>query len=181
MFVSRKGSDTCIAIINKCGNTSIRGAVTNALEPLEFSNEEALNYRRRVAYVRDPIQRFHSGFNHFWGTTIIDKPFGDMPIEHIYVEGRGLQGDFEAYTDYTFKHPNEHWDNQSAMIKHGGMLVPNIFHMLEDIQKTWENYFTGVLPWDHAWTKQKVEPYRLAELKEKYHDDYVMLESVKRG
>lgn len=178
MFVSREGSDVCVGIIQKCANTSIRSAVMMSNIGVEIQNKDAFDYDKRVAFVRDPLERLDSAFSHFWFISSVGSSFDDMPVEHLYVEGRGLQGDYEAFIDYILGNENCHWIPQVDILSYEGVFVPNIIYKLSNIKDVWENYFTGYLPWENAWSKQKVKPYRIDDLKEYYKLDLKLWDSL---
>ena len=174
MFVSRKGSNTCIGLIPKCGNTSIRSAVLMCAQPILMENKEALTYQKRVMFMRHPIDRVKSAFSHFWTISSIGSSFGDMPIEHLYIKERGVDLDYEAFIDYILVHENPHWTPQKTVMSHNGVFVPNIVHKLKDIRHVWEDYFKGLLPWENSWSRLTTGDYRIGDLMEYYYQDLAL-------
>ena len=140
--------------------------------PIQIKDKDAFNYSKRIIFMRDPIDRFHSGFSHFHYISSVGSHFDDMPKESLYIEGRGIQKDYEAYVDYALSNKNPHWIPQIEVMTHEGKFIPNVIHKLSDIKKVWGDYFTtGKLPWDNAWTRQETTDYRANDLLNYYKDD----------
>lgn len=173
-FVSRKGSDICIAIIPKCGNTSIHTAVSCDKYPLILTNEQSLDYKNRVAFIRHPIDRVHSVFFNARGVISQDKGWCGLEKKGIYVEGRGLQGDYEAFIDYILNNDDVHWKPQAETISHNNKLIPNIFHPLTELDFHYNKYFkTGQrISHSNSWSREPIEAYRSQDLKEMYKSDF---------
>ncbi len=180
-FLSRAGSDVCIARILKVANRSIETWVCNAKGSLEVSNEEALEYPRRVAFIRDPLERLKSSFfmarwevrqGHLWD---------NIPAEYLFIENRGIQKDYEMFLDYVFNNENNHWKPQTDLISHNGVLVPNIYHRMQDISIHYDKYFDeGTIPHLGA-ASRKEEPdysYRLADIEKKWEQDFNLWRSL---
>jgi len=179
-FVSRDDSDTCIAMILKAANRSIECWVMDARKPVSLSNQEALSYKKRVAFIRNPQQRLHSAFFNARGQVMIGHLWDNIPAENVYVEGRGVQGDYEAFVDYTFANDNNHWKPQVELISHDGKPVPNIYHRMESLEDHYHLYFNSGtnLPFLGKSHREPVKDYRQEELDEKYHADYKLWRSI---
>ena len=57
---------TCISLTPKVGSTAVRYSV-NKVPNTEITPEQALEYNFRVFWMRNPLERFDSGFNHWSG------------------------------------------------------------------------------------------------------------------
>lgn len=179
MFVSREGSDTCIAIIRKCGNTSIHQAVLCA-KPVVLTNEEALNYKNRVAFIRHPIDRLHSIFFNARGVIRQNKGWCDISKEDIFMEGRGRQADYEAFIDHMLVNEDEHWKPQTEILSHNGGIIPNIFHPLSELDTHYYKYFNSYQKIAHSnsWIRKPLNSYKEDTLKAKYVDDFALWNSL---
>jgi hypothetical protein len=108
--------------------------------------------------------------------------FGGMPRDSLYREGRGVQGDYEAFIDHMLLHTNEeHWESQIVVASSNGVFVPTVCHRLDDIREKWENYFKGYLPWANSWSKLPVSDYRKPELLEFYARDIKLYRAIPPG
>lgn len=178
MFVARKSGQACIALIPKSGNSTIRTAVMFSKDPIEVPIEKSTEWLLRVAFIREPIDRVKSGFSHFRQVIEMGSSVGMLPHEYVYIEGRGLNEDYRSYIDYILENSEPHWSPQTERISLNGEIVCNRLHKLDDLRDIWEQYYTGSLPWQNAWTRLKVEDYRLDDLKEYYKDDYKIWDNL---
>lgn len=179
-FVGRKGEDKCVAIIHKSGSTSIRAAVQYCKEPLSLTNEEAESITSRIMFVRDPLIRIRSGFSHFHHAIELGAEISMIASEAVYVEGRGVQEDYEAFIDHILTaEVNSHWQNQCEIpVNAAGEFIPNIIHKFEDIMSLWADYYQGGMPWYHGHTRIAVEDYREADLINFYEKDLELRRSL---
>ena len=184
-FLTRVGNDKCVGIIRKCGNSAITSAVRATRQPLRLTNAEALSYLRRIAFFRDPYQRLKSGFNHFWTITEMGSGFDDMPRSSLYVEGRGVQADYEAYIDHVLlnRYNDLHWKPQVEVMLSGNTFVPNECYNLADMSAIWPTLFNGrkVGAGDDGNGWQDIpldDTYRRADIAAAYPHDQVMFDAI---
>ena len=184
MFVTRTDSDICIALIKKCGNTSIHEWVMSNRKGREITNAQAANYKLAIAFFRNPIERTRSLFSHlrrvicdFGGETDI------LPAKDIYIEGRGVQGDYEAFIDNILVSNEDHRNTQVDLVSENGVFIPNRLHRLDDLNDVCESYFEGVLPWTHRYSRYKGvdESYRASELRQIYANDLTIWNAIPAG
>ena len=84
--------DTCIQIVSKVGSFSMRYAI-NQIPHEEISVVDALKLKNRVMFVRHPLARLTSTFNHFWWLTLNNSGYSEfIPSGIILADGGRLEG-----------------------------------------------------------------------------------------
>lgn len=182
-FVTRQGSDVCIALIKKGANTSIHQWVMTALNPLELTNAQAATYLYPLAFFRDPVERVKSGFSHFYSILYMGMETDILPTEAVYVQGRGMQENYEAFIDHILVNHDDHWNTQLSQVLNGQDFIPKRLHRLEDLNDFAETYFRGALPWVNRWSRiQSLDhSYRASELLTLYADDLTIWNAIPAG
>jgi hypothetical protein len=177
-WVGREGVDTVVASIPKVGSHSIQKAVMWCQEGIRISPDEALKRDLRVLFIRHPITRVRSTFSMFRAITKDKQRSTLVPLESVYIKGRGVIKDYEAFIDHVLSEAeNPHWNSQIEMVTHNNIFIPNRIHRFEDIEREWPQYgFSGALPWENAWLREETSDYRLDDLSEKFKADLALWE-----
>lgn len=85
-------TDTCIQVVSKVGSMSMRSAI-NQVPHQEIRVAEALLLPKRVMFVRHPLTRLASAFNHFWWLTLNNTRYHEfVPAGVILADGGRLEG-----------------------------------------------------------------------------------------
>ena len=149
--------DLAVAQIPRCGNTSI-GEWLGHADLVENDDSKLLNVSNRVAFIRNPIERFKSAYS-FLKWMGHHNQSGEEYVDNAL--------DPKAVDD-------EHYRLQTSFI--GGMA--NRYHRFENILKVYELYKPGVFPHNNSATRLPTPYYRLPELTEKFERDFILWESI---
>ena len=153
--------DIAVALVPRVASSSIRDAVRTLY--MQVSPEDALKVDRRIAWVRDPIERLVSAYSIFHHSHL------GLPAS--------ITGNWDTFVDYTLQTIDYHWEPQSNLLSLDGEIIPNELYHLRDLQKTWP--FDGLLPWLRGVRHVDVDlSYRRDELDEKYRQDFELCRSV---
>lgn len=148
-----------IALVPKCGNTSFSALVGGN----RLTTEEALNMGTRVMFIRDPIDRFVSGYSFFYAMNELDSSRENVPISITH------QG-YEHYVDHALSTPNPHWVPQMELTR--GIATHLYKFDCDSIRKWWPMHWPGCQPdWLNACTHLPTTDYRLDDLRRYYADD----------
>lgn len=91
MFV-QISNDVCIAIIQKAGSSSMIEALSS-IPTVVISAKDALTMPIRVAFVRHPIERINSLFNHFYWMALNNSTYSEfIPNGTITAFGARVDG-----------------------------------------------------------------------------------------
>lgn len=153
-----------IALIPKCGNTSISALIKTP----RISIEDALKFEARVMFIRDPIaERFVSNYG-FFKFLNDESPREDVPIEVTH-------NGYERFVDFALANPNPHWMPQMELT---GSIATSIHKFnSENLRKWWGYYWPGRLPdWLNACTHLPTNDYSMDDLKLYYADDIIAYE-----
>lgn len=176
-YVTKVGNvKVCVAVIRKGGSLSI----DQALMPAEyFGVERALEFPVRVAFVREPMERYASSFSFFthqynrMGEN--DTVTGDVPPVEVVNAG------YHAWVDWTLDEDpmNRHWIPQVEQLTYEGVLVPTEIHRFEDIHDHWERLFgPGMLPHINAASRLPTDDYRTDDINNRYEQDLALWQSL---
>ena len=171
-IMEKEGVAVCV--IPKVASQSIQAAIEQC-EHTRPNEEEAMAFSTRIAFVRDPIERFDSLFSHMHslargGSKAVAKELGGSVL------GIHPDTDYKSFVNYVLSgHTNAHWLPQSEQLSS----IPTDIYRFEDLEKAWERHFTGALPWNNKWTPIEHNPYREDDLKEYYKADYALREKTK--
>ena len=138
-WIIYKGIGLCL--IPKAGLNSFR-AITNASNSISAKEVTKLT-TVRVAFMRDPIERFYSNYR-FFHFLNKDRPdgFTQVPLEKT-------SNGFEVWVDYALEVANTHWCNQVDVMD-GAYTILHKFNN-PSIHKHWPTYWPGKLPdWKNA-------------------------------
>lgn len=162
----------CVALITKGASTSMG----------EFFGEyvtakEALGVPVRLAFPRDPYDRFLSFFWHMY-TEIKDSAYNAtefIPADVMCTESvleEGLEANFKRYTSHILTaEPNAHWAPQIPQLILGGAMVPNTLHKFSSLKIFWPGYFNRALHTEKQYKRLQVPKFRLSDLREYYTPD----------
>lgn len=162
------GPDVAVAVIQKVGSQSIIQALPFIDGGRLIGAEEAMQYDRRVAFIRDPDERLISCFSHFYWLWKNGHQ-NDYIDDSIFTESH--QQSYRNFVDYVLSNNDGHWFPQSALLIRDGEYMPTILHRFEDIHDKWPRYANGAIPWVNAFTRIEVSPYRAADIEKYYEED----------
>ena len=154
--------DVAVAVLPKVASQSIGEYSRERLTQL--TAREVFDIPRRVAWVRDPMDRLQSAYTFFREMTKNGPCGRDGFITKAHTK------DWSTFVDLTLETPDAHWHPQVELLTFGDRFIPTEVHRFENIQKTWPWY--GLLPWFNGTKHYPVDTtYRQAELTEKYRED----------
>lgn len=81
--------DTCIKVVSKAGSQSMNEAF-NSIVSEEISVEEALALDNRVMFLRNPVTRVNSVFNHVYGSNLYHSDFSQH-IDSDIIKSHGAR------------------------------------------------------------------------------------------
>lgn len=166
MFFLDESRDLAVAQIPRCGINTIREWLGGV--PVVRNDDARLAHiSRRVAFIREPIDRLESAFSMFYWLT-------DYGWPHV---SKAPVTSWETFIDLVLdaeKIEDEHWRPQSVHVGD----VPNIYHKFETLAINFELYRPGILPHNNKTTRAPIiiASYRLDELKKKYESDTALYE-----
>ena len=150
--------DLAVALIPKCGLQSIIAWMGKDSIRLQ-SNDSLLSVvEKRVAFIRNPIDRLVSAYSFFYWM----DHYGKRGSEEIPIDS------WESFVDHSLSVENEHWNPQTEMIGE----IPNIYHRFENILEHFGKYRPGIFPHHNKSTRRPVTAYRLLDICEKYYKDF---------
>ncbi len=164
----------CVGFINKAASTAMGDFFRK-----KITAKEALEIPIRLAFPRDPYDRFLSFFFNLYTevkradydiTEFIPKSV--MCRESVIEES--LFSNLKMYTDYVLRaKPNAHWAPQLPQLMMDGELVPNSLHKFSDINLFWKHYFGCELPVKRNYSRFQVPDYKMSEFREYYKPDLI--------
>lgn len=161
-------NDTVICSCKKAGSTSIHHAM-QFVDHKQINAREALKHKTRVAFIRDPLERVDSVFNHFTHLARRDIDCSSHIADGIIT---GSASDYQQFIDYVLdNNDGHHWTPQTDALSIGDEFIPTDCFLFEQIREIWPVYVEGAMPWLNSWTQIKHEKYRVDELKNYYHRD----------
>ena len=101
-------NEIAVALIPRVASSSIRDTVRTLY--MQVSPEDALKVDRRIAWVRDPIERLVSAYS-FFHYAVTSLP------GHV-------TGTWESFVDYSMEVEDYHWEPQSSLLSLDGELLP---------------------------------------------------------
>lgn len=173
MFFADRSRDLAVAQLPRSANQSIRDWLGN---PNIVSNDEAMTYSRRVAFIRHPVERFESGFAlMFW--------MNDYGTPHI---SRPPVSDYMVYVDHILSNlpDDEHWLPQFEQIKNSeDVYVPTEFRRLDNLSEEFSLVRPGILPHHNNTSipSGMINNYRRSELVTKYSEDMRLYQAATVG
>ena len=168
--------DTCVQIVSKVGSFSMRAAIRQVPHE-EVTVAQALKLPRRVMFVRHPLTRLESTFNHFWWLTLNNVGYSDfIPSGIIRADGGRLEGRVGANEHrHRGKRKLDYLDRRDAAMKAGGgAAVAAVAARLK--QEDWERFVDYVLSGgeDEHWLPQmdiaKYEGRIVANIAHRFED-----------
>ncbi len=171
MWVAKNG--LCIATIPKVGSSSIKEAF-GVCEYL--TNEQALKYDERIAFIREPISLLKAGFLQFKRL----KAAGNQ-----YISAHGLfppTDSWENWIDFCLEIEDPHWRSQVDFISIDGEPIATKYHKLENISEDWKHYEKIVGKLQHLNGDEDLEInetyYRQEDILNFFHRDYILWHTV---
>lgn len=156
-----------IAIIPKVGNTSFSEIVDGG----RLTSEEALQFKIRVMFIREPIERVISNYSFFHALNDNEECRTNIPKEITH-------NGYEVFIDYILLDKgNPHWAPQMELTD--GIATHLYKFNCDNIRKYWPMHWSGRQPnWMNATTHLEVNDYRMKELLEFYVKDTAAYESA---
>lgn len=108
MYLGAKDRNIAVAIITKVGSQSMMAAA-HTFNAKVITPEEALEYEKVIAYLRNPITRINSLFNNLWHVANYGGPVGMLPPGTITGFGGRLKNE-----DWPNTH---HWTESKRQIR----------------------------------------------------------------
>jgi len=123
------------------------------------SNDEALAASRRVAFIREPLERLRSCYSFMYWLADYGTPHRcRAPVET-----------WEGFIDHLLGGArDDHWIPQT---EHCGD-VPNIWRRFESLPICFEEYRPGILPHNNRSSRRPTNDHRESELRHYYAADY---------
>lgn len=166
---------TSVALIEKCGSSSIKSlyAIVRAGIVHSKDNMETPN---RLAFIRDPFDRFRASFDHFYymhnkglPNGIIEDSIFTNNVKHAYAN----------FVDYTLENNDVHWQPQNEILKWNGVVTVNRMYKFEYINEVWLAEFGFEMPHTNIHRRIVVDDsYRLDDVKDYYKTDYELRETL---
>ena len=157
-FFCSTARDLAIAQIPKAGIQTIREWL-----PREFAvvtNDETMRVSRRVAFIRDPLDRLESCYSFMYWLADRGTPHRcGAPVDS-----------WQSFVNHILAHDDEHWRPQSL---HVGT-VPNIYRRFENLADCYGEFQPGLLPHNNRATRLPVDDYRRDELLHLYREDLAL-------
>jgi len=151
-------TDLVIPGIQRVGSTSVIKGFPHMVTPVV-----AMTYKRRLAFIRHPIQRLISAFGHLNKLCYIDLVEGN-PYLH--------ERTWEKFIDYILSHEDRHWFPQTLRLFFKGFWMPTHLERFEDIVHVWPNYTKVEFPhFNKTGYVPVTNDYRSDELNDYYAKD----------
>ena len=161
MFYLDLEHEIAVAQIPKCGLNTIREWLGRSAIVVSNNDPRLLETKKRVAFIRHPIERLKSAFSFFyWLNDYGTKHSCNAPLDS-----------WESFVDHVLNPDipdDEHWLPQCEHINN----VANIYHRFENIANHFEKYRPGILPHNNRSSHREANNYRMPELMAKYIVDY---------
>lgn len=182
MSFHRINRQTCLIINPKCALMSMREAIGD-LAYIEITGEEALTYKNRLMFIRHPIERINSLFNHFYAMTTDNIMYSEfMPHGIIRAETGKQNEDYQRFIDYILGGGcDDHWCPQVDLASYEGQFIPNIVHTLDTLSERWTEYIGNIIGHENSWPEISRNEYRHDELLAHYSQDLQLWEAVNNG
>lgn len=157
MFYLSQKHNLAVAQIPKAGLMTIREWLGPDFRVV--SNDETKVVTRRVAFVRNPIERLKSCYSFFYWLSVNGQ---------LHVSGAPLSS-WGVFVDHVLSGAeDEHWIPQS---RHFGD-APNIWRRFESLPECYEEFKPGILPHNNRVTRLETYDYRTEELLQYYAQDF---------
>lgn len=162
MFYMSENHDLAVAQIPKAGLNSIRDWLGREFRVV--TNDQALSVSRRVAFIRNPVERLASCYSFmFWLNKRGDRHRSDAPVDC-----------WESFVDHILTHDDEHWRPQSEHVGN----VPNIIRRFESLPQCFGEFHAGILPHHNSSTRMSVNNYRAGDIAQFYIEDIRLWEAA---
>jgi len=163
--------DLAVAQIPRAGLTTIAGWL-GWPKAVKNNDPALMRISRRVAFIREPVDRLESAFSFFYWRADYGWPHSTpAPIDS-----------WEAFVEYVLDPTNPddaHWQPQIERI--GGESVATELYLFEDLADVWEDIRPGILPWHNRTSRAPtiVQDHRITELRQKYTVDRALREQAR--
>ena len=150
-----------VAFIPKAGTNTFRQWL-GQYEVYENDDPRLMEYDKRIAFIRHPVERLTSAYSYFGEKT-------DRGVPHSVKAPVKL---WEEFVDHMLKPENVdvHWAPQSLLI--GGK--QNIVHRFEDLKDIAPTYVAKPIPWHNKSKHRVVSNYRLPDIYKYYARDLAL-------
>lgn len=150
-----------VALICKGANTAIQ----EASEGWYISNEQALEWPLRIAFIREPFDRFCSAYSFFsqcyWNNTGYKKEVCEAAAKNYY-----------EFVNFALENSDDHWSEQGKSLFFNGKYTPTHTIKLDVINNIWPNFSTKELKNINSSVRLPVCPeYRRKELNAMFGND----------
>ena len=166
-WILSKRHDLAVALIPKCGLNTIREWIGPGAVSVKSDDEALFDVTRRVAFIRNPIDRLISAYSFFYWMDDygMRSRKSNVPIN-----------DWDSFVDYVLsdKTDDVHWTPQLNLIGY----VANIYHRFENILEHYEKYRPGMLPHNNITSHRPVTNHRMDEIMKKYQCDLNLWERI---
>lgn len=152
-------NNIAISFIPKNASTSIRNFTRS--EPV--TNKEAMQYPRRVAVLREPIERLVSGYSFFH--ELYERGSKTGVIEANLVK------DWPTYIDHVLSESDPHWAPQVDQLSIDGEYIATETIRMEDLPSFWRSNFSGMIPYINGCVHKPVSEYRVNDIEKRYKRD----------
>lgn len=157
-----------LAIIAKAGTQSFTEA---ANAQWYINNEQALDLKVRIFFIRNPFDRLESCYSFFCQLQSEGSTQDIIPVECLAT--------WEVFIDYILLNSDVHWNQQTGSLLFNGKLTPTHIFKFEDVDKWWPVYFNTRLPHNNKAARKVVGGYKEKELRSFYATDLKVWDSAK--
>ena len=161
-------NSVAVALICKSGNSSIR----EVSEEWYVGNYEAKDWPLRLAFIREPFDRFCSAYSFFsqcyWKNTGYCRETEEAAAKSYY-----------EFVNFALTHTDEHWDEQGKSLLFNGEYTPTHTIKLDKINEIWPLFATKSLKIINTSVRLPVCPkYRREELNKMFGGDIELYNSA---
>lgn len=151
----------CISCIPRVGSNTVRAVVHD-----ELTNEQAMAYPTRIAFIRDPSDRWVSYYS-------MAAAFEAQGTEFPH---KGIFTSYEAFVDYALTHNDMHWRSQKESLSIDGVYIATETHRFDEIRIHWPH--AGFLPNLNSVKHLPVNNYRRDDINAYLKDDIILFNSL---
>lgn len=151
-----------VALLCKSGST----AITEAGEGWYLNNQQALNWPLRLAFIREPFDRFCSAYSFFAGRYWVANDYKLRGTEESAAKS------YYHFVNFALENEDDHWMEQGKSLLFNEEYTPTHTLKFEALEKVWPNFTNRVLSNINSSVRLPVCPeYRRKELDEMFGSD----------
>ena len=138
------------------GIQKVAGASISQSFRFQVMADEAMSYARRLAFVRHPLKRLVSAFNHLLDLDYLSRSYT-----------------WEQFVDHMLTNEDRHWYPQEPRLYYEGEWMPTHLERLENLKQVWSKYSkkeflhlnkaVGKRPHDIEYRKKDLEDYYIKD------------------